>query len=234
MVLLTVKSVTPSSLLPLRNDWQRTSLCLTYVSVFRRRTTLCHTTQPTSHSLIATLILTHQVRQRFMRTKTTGVARWTITGLQYISLGNLSRNLSRVGRNGLKSSSVLAWTGYHKTLPSTLKWCATTTSCRSVIWNQQRTVCYLLPSASSSFGIVTSLCVGIWHVTSTWTSRVRHMLRLKNLTLLLIKTSMPTIIRHGKTRCGQALNTSVLHSITNRILRFLISFHSTCYLSLTG
>ena len=41
-------------------------------------------------------------------------------------------------------------------------------------------------------------------------------------------------IRHGKTRCGQVLNTSALHSTTNRTLRFLISFHSTSYLSSTG
>ena len=234
MVLLTVKSVTPSSLLPLRNDWQRTSLCLMYVLVFRRRTTQCHTTLPTSHSLIATLTLTHRVRQRSMRMKTTGAEHWTITGHQYISLGNLSSVLSRVGRNGLKSSSVLAWTGCHRTLPSTPKWCATTTSCRNVIWNQQRTVCCLLPSASSSFGIVTSLYVGTWHAIFTWTSKVRHMLRLKNLTHLSIKTSMPTVIRLGKTRYGQVLSTSVLHSITNRISRFLINFHSICYLSLIG
>ena len=174
MVLQTVRSVTLSSLLPLRNDWQQTSLCLMCVSVFRPRITLCHTTQPTSHSLIAILTLTHQARQRSMRTKTTGAVRWTITGLQSINLGNLSRNLSRVGQNGLKSSSVLAWTGFHRTLPSTPKWCVTITSCRSVIWSRLRTVCCLLPLVNSSFGIVTLLYVGTWHVISTWTSKVLH------------------------------------------------------------
>ena len=118
--------------------------------------------------------------------------------------------------------------------PSTPRWFVTITNYKSVIWNRQRTACSRSPSANSSSGTVISLYVGTWHAIFTWTSRVRHTPRLKSLILQSIKTSMLTVIRHGRTRCGQVSNTSVLHSITNRISRFLISFHSIYYLSLIG